>query len=67
MRVLPHRRSQRNKERLQMFKKLAASVVAAVMLSTSAFAAGEATGHVENIDFSFDGPFGSYVYIKFKG
>ncbi|MEP1199840.1 MULTISPECIES: cytochrome c1 [unclassified Tateyamaria] len=43
-----------------MFKKLAASVVAAVMLSTSAFAAGEATGHVENVDFSFDGPFGSY-------
>ena len=42
-----------------MFKKLAASVVAAVMLSTSAFAAGEATGHVENVDFSFDGPFGS--------
>ena len=43
-----------------MFKKLAASAVAAVMLTTSAFAAGEAGGHVENVDFSFDGPFGSY-------
>ena len=43
-----------------MFKKLAASVVAAVMLSTSAFAAGAPGGHVENVDFSFDGPFGSY-------
>lgn len=43
-----------------MFKKLAASVVAAVMLSTGAFAAGAPTGHVENVDFSFDGPFGSY-------
>ncbi|WP_299727896.1 cytochrome c1 [uncultured Tateyamaria sp.] len=43
-----------------MFKTLAASAVAAVMLATSAFAAGEATGHVENVDFSFDGPFGSY-------
>ena len=33
-----------------MFKKLAASAVAAVMLSTSVFAAGGA-GHVENVDF----------------
>ncbi|MEO9685679.1 MAG: cytochrome c1 [Tateyamaria sp.] len=43
-----------------MFKKLAASAVTAVMLATGAFAAGEATGHVENVDFSFDGPFGSF-------
>ena len=43
-----------------MFKKLAASAVAAVMLATGAFAAGGPGGHVENIDFSFDGPFGSY-------
>ncbi len=43
-----------------MFKKLAASAVATVMLATGAFAAGEASGHVENIPFSFDGPFGSY-------
>lgn len=43
-----------------MFKKLAASVVAAVMLTTGAYAAGDATGHVENVDFSFDGPFGTF-------
>ncbi|WP_299152982.1 cytochrome c1 [uncultured Tateyamaria sp.] len=42
-----------------MFKKLAVSAVAAVMLATGAFAAGEG-GHVENIDFSFDGPFGTF-------
>ncbi|MFL4469195.1 cytochrome c1 [Tateyamaria armeniaca] len=43
-----------------MFKKLAASAVVAVMLATGASAAGKAGGHVENVDFSFDGPFGSY-------
>lgn len=42
-----------------MFRKLAASAVAAVMLTTGAFAAGQG-GHVENVDFPFDGPFGSY-------
>ncbi|WP_299281743.1 cytochrome c1 [uncultured Tateyamaria sp.] len=42
-----------------MFKKLAVSAVTAVMLATGAFAAGEG-GHVENIDFSFDGPFGTF-------
>ena len=43
-----------------MFKKLAASAVVAVMLATGASAAGKSGGHVENVDFSFDGPFGSY-------
>lgn len=42
-----------------MLKKLAASMVAAFALTTGAFAAGEA-GHVEDVDFSFDGPFGSF-------
>ncbi|MEO0678726.1 MAG: cytochrome c1, partial [Pseudomonadota bacterium] len=42
-----------------MFKKLAASVIATFALSTGVFAAG-AAGKVENIDFSFDGPFGQY-------
>ncbi|MDG2056189.1 MAG: cytochrome c1 [Tateyamaria sp.] len=42
-----------------MLKKLAATMVATFALSTGAFAAGEG-GHVENVDFSFDGPFGSY-------
>ncbi len=42
-----------------MLKKFALSAVAAFALSTGAFAAGEG-GHVENVDFSFDGPFGSF-------
>lgn len=43
-----------------MFMKLAASAVVAIMLATGASAAGKPGGHVENVDFSFDGPFGSY-------
>ncbi|SDH07868.1 cytochrome c1 [Alloyangia pacifica] len=43
-----------------MFKKLALSAVAALgLFSGSAFAAGEG-GHVEDFDFSFEGPFGAY-------
>jgi len=43
-----------------MFRKLTLTAAIAFGLSTgTAFAAGE-TGHVENIDFSFDGPFGAY-------
>lgn len=42
-----------------MFKKLAISTVAAITFATGAMAAGEAA-HIENIDFSFDGPFGTY-------
>jgi len=43
-----------------MFRKLTLTAAVALGLSTGAvFAAGE-TGHVENIDFSFDGPFGAY-------
>lgn len=43
-----------------MLKKLAASMVAVFALTTGAFAAGGGGGHIENIDFSFDGPFGKY-------
>ncbi len=42
-----------------MLKKLSLATVAAMGITTSAFAAGGA-GKVENIDFSFDGPFGTY-------
>ncbi|PIV73957.1 MAG: cytochrome c1 [Rhodobacteraceae bacterium CG17_big_fil_post_rev_8_21_14_2_50_65_11] len=42
-----------------MFRKLALTALTAVALSGApAFAAGE--GHVENIRFSFDGPFGTF-------
>lgn len=42
-----------------MFRKLAISAVAAFGLATGAFAAG-GEGHVHNVDFSFEGPFGKY-------
>jgi len=39
-----------------------ATLVSAVLALTApaAFAAGESAHHIDNIDFSFDGPFGSY-------
>ncbi|MEM6761086.1 MAG: cytochrome c1 [Pseudomonadota bacterium] len=42
-----------------MFKTLVASAVTALAFTTGAFAAGGA-GEVTDIDFSFDGPFGSF-------
>ena len=42
-----------------MLKKLAVSIVATLSLSAGAMAAG-GSGHVDNVDFSFDGPFGTY-------
>ncbi|MFW2541322.1 cytochrome c1 [Primorskyibacter sp. 2E107] len=43
-----------------MFKKLTLSALTALTLSTGgAFAAG-AEGHIEDFDFSFEGPFGTY-------
>lgn len=44
-----------------MLKTLALSAVTALTLSAGGvFAAGGEGGHIENIDFSFDGPFGTY-------
>ena len=43
-----------------MFRKLLTSATLALTLTAGgAFAAGD-VGHIENIDFSFDGPFGTY-------
>lgn len=42
-----------------MLKKLAATALAVVALTTGAFAAGPAK-NAPNVDFSFDGPFGSF-------
>ena len=42
-----------------MFKKLAISTVTAITLATGAFAAG-GEGHIEDFDFSFEGPFGTF-------
>ncbi|SPF77537.1 cytochrome c1 [Pseudoprimorskyibacter insulae] len=44
-----------------MFKKLALSAVTALALTTSgAFAAGGGEQHIEDIQFSFEGPFGKF-------
>src|SRR6056297_3373414 len=43
-----------------MFKKLAISAVAALTLSTGAALAAGGAGKVEDVDFSFEGPFGAF-------
>ncbi len=44
-----------------MFKKLATAAIAALVLTPAAgFAAGGGDKHVEDYDFSFEGPFGTY-------
>lgn len=43
-----------------MFKTLTKSAAALIVSASMTFAAGGGSGHVENIDFSFDGVFGSY-------
>ncbi|NBR91725.1 MAG: cytochrome c1 [Rhodobacteraceae bacterium] len=43
-----------------MLKKLAISAVAALALSGGAALAAGASGHVEDVDFSFEGPFGKF-------
>lgn len=43
-----------------MLKKIAIAAVAALTLSGGAAMAAGKSGHVENVDFSFQGPFGSF-------
>jgi len=43
-----------------MFKTLSIAAIAALTLTSGAFAAGGGDQHIENIDFSFDGPFGKF-------
>jgi len=46
---------------MKLMKKHILSAVVALALAPSAYAAGATSGHeIENIDFSFDGPFGAY-------
>ncbi|MDO6726984.1 MAG: cytochrome c1 [Cognatishimia sp.] len=43
-----------------MLKKLAISAVAALSLSAGAAMAAGGAGHIEDVDFSFEGPFGKF-------
>ena len=43
-----------------MFRKIAISAVSALALTTGAVFASEGGGHVEDIAFSFEGPFGTF-------
>ena len=43
-----------------MFKKLALSAVAALALSTGGALAAGGESHIEDVDFSFEGPFGAF-------
>ena len=50
-----------------MLKKLALTAVTALALSAGGVhAAGGEGGHIENIDFSFDGPFGAYDQFQLQ-
>src|SRR6056297_634136 len=60
MRVKPQPPRLNKKGNGTMFKKLAISAVAALTLSTGAAMAAGGAGHVEDIDFSFEGPFGTF-------
>ncbi len=49
-----------------MFRKIAISAVSALAISTgAAFAAGEAV-HIEDVPFSFQGPFGTYDQMQLQ-
>ena len=49
-----------------MFKTLTTAVALAFVLTGTAFAAESEGGHIENIKFSFDGPFGSYDQMQLQ-
>ena len=60
MRVKPLPRLLNKKGHGIMFKKLAISAVAALTLSAGGAYAAGAAGHIEDVDFSFEGPFGAF-------
>ena len=43
-----------------MLKRIAITAASVLALSTGAFAAGTGEQHIEDIAFSFEGPFGTY-------
>ena len=63
MRIIPLKqtllRSLLSKRKIPMLKKLSLTALVAAGLTSVAFAAGDA-GHTHDVDFSFEGPFGTY-------
>jgi ubiquinol-cytochrome c reductase cytochrome c1 subunit len=49
-----------------MFRKIAISAVSALSLMSGAAMAAEEGGHVEDVAFSFEGPFGSYDKMQLQ-
>lgn len=49
-----------------MFKKLAITAVTALTLSGGAVFAAGGAGHIEDFDFSFEGPFGTYDQMQLQ-
>jgi len=49
-----------------MFRKIAISAVSALAISTTAALAAGGKTHVENIDFSFQGPFGTFDEMQLQ-
>lgn len=54
------------KELIKMFRKIAISAVSALVLSTSAAVAAGGAGEVKDIDFSFEGPFGTFDQMQLQ-
>lgn len=49
-----------------MMKKLTLSAIAALSLTTGAAQAAGGAGHVHDVDFSFEGPFGTYDQMQLQ-
>ena len=49
-----------------MFKKLTLSAIAALSLTAGAAQAAGGAGHVEDVDFSFEGPFGKFDQFQLQ-
>ena len=49
-----------------MIRTLAASALTVLALATPAIPAGGGDGHIEDVDFSFEGPFGTYDQMQLQ-
>jgi ubiquinol-cytochrome c reductase cytochrome c1 subunit len=51
---------------MKMFRKIAISAVSALAISAGAALAAGGEGHVEDVDFSFEGPFGTFDQMQLQ-